>query len=389
MGIFWLVLLTATLSSVITVRMLGSDVSTALAGSVYANEDIARYAKLEEVRSIISEQYYIEVDDDTLIEGAIRGMLDSLDDRYSFYYSKEDMEERTKETTGEYKGLGVSITFGDANEVIISNVYRNTPASGADICVGDILTAVNGEPVSASNSFELDGITEMIAGFGDDYFELTLMRAGSEYTCTVRREHVVINRVEYALLEDDIGYIQITDFLGDDVAGFSEALESFAGIGLKGLVIDLRNNTGGYLDDVVYIADRLLPEGLIIYTEDRYGKIMEERSDAECIDCPVAVLVNRMSASASEVLSGAIQDHGKGVIIGTQTYGKGIVQTVLDFDDGSGMQLTTSRYYTPSGRCIHGVGITPDIESEDDPETEADEVLEAALEWFASGAPIG
>ncbi len=384
LGILWLILITSTVSSFITVRLLGSNVSSVLSGTAEADDGLSKYAKLERVRQIIKDEYYLEVDDDTLLEGAIRGMLESLDDRYTFYYSEEDMVERIKDTTGEYKGLGIAVTLGDDDRVVVTHVFRDTPAKEAGIESGDFLWAINGEPATAANDVELDAVVTTIANFGDAYFDLTLKRGNDLYTCTVKRENVVMNRVEYAMLDNGIGYIQITEFLGDDVKGFSEALDLFGEQGdLEGLIIDLRDNTGGYLDDVVAIADQLLPEMRIIYTEDRYGKIMEIVSDEKCLGIPVAVLVNGFSASASEVLSGAIQDAGIGVIIGTQTFGKGIVQTVLDFGDGTGMQLTTSTYYTPAGRCIHGVGITPDIVIEDDKETEPDEVLEAALDWFA------
>jgi len=389
-AVTWLVMLVAGIASAVTIRVSGAgqswNVGLASSEGIYVSEEeyalLQRYSRLEEVRQIVEANYYTEVDDDALITGAVRGMLDSLGDDYTFYYSVEEMQEMMSNATGEYKGIGVTVVGDQNGEITILRVFRDTPAQRAGILDGDVLLKVNGEPVSGENAKAVDDAVALIADCGDDPFELTLRRDGEEYTVTLRREAVVMNRVEYSLLDGNIGYIQITDFLGDDVEGFLEAMKSFEGVEMKGLIIDLRDNTGGYLDDVVEIADVLLPDGLIVYTEDRYGNRWEEKSDKNAVDYPVVCLVNGMSASASEVLSGAVQDYGIGAIIGETTFGKGIVQTVIPFEDGSGMQLTTATYFTPDGRCIHGTGIEPDHVVPDDPETDADETLEFAHEWL-------
>jgi len=393
-AIVWLVALVAGITSALTINLTGVEqgwnISLPANDGVYISEEeyamLQRYSRLEEVRQILLQQYYTEVDDETLLTGAVRGLMDSLEDRYTFYYTPEEMEQMTSNATGEYMGIGVSVSADMEGNLTIVRVFKNTPAQRAGIQAGDIVLFVNETPVHGETAKDVDEAVRLIAECGDEEFTLTLLRDGEEYTATMRRENVVMDRVEYRLLEGGIGYVQITDFLGNDVEGFKEAIESFEAEGIKGLVIDLRDNTGGYLDDVVEIADILLPKGLIVYTEDRYGNRLEEKSDAEHVEYPVVCLVNSMSASASEVLSGAVQDYGIGAVIGETTFGKGIVQTVYPFSDGAGMQLTTATYFTPSGRCIHGTGVEPDHEIVDDPETEVDEALEFAREWLLEKA---
>lgn len=396
-AVVWLVVLVAGISSAATIRLSGADQgwSIDLSGGngVYVSEEeyemLERYSRLEEVRQILEEQYYTDVDEETIITGAIRGMMDSLGDRYTFYYTVEEMTKMQANASGAYKGIGVTVAADENGNIVIIRIFNDTPARRAGIEEGDILLAVNGQSVSGESERGVDDAVQKIADCGDEEFTLTFLRGEEQYETSLRREQVTMDRVEYILLEGNIGYIQITDFLGNDVEGFQEAMQSFAGQNLQGLIIDLRNNTGGYLDDVVEIADALLPEGLIVYTEDRAGNRLEEFSDANCVEYPVVCLVNSMSASASEVLSGAVQDYGIGAIIGETTFGKGIVQTVWTFEDGAGLQLTTATYYTPAGRCIHGTGITPDYEVPDDPDTEADETLEFAREWLIAGAQAG
>lgn len=393
-AVVWLVVLVAGISSAVTMRISGADQGWSLelpsAGGVYVSEDeyetLRRYSRLEEVRQTLETQYYLPVDEETLLTGAVRGMMDSLGDRYTFYYTVDEMTEMQQNATGEYKGIGVTVAADEQGNIVMLRVFSNTPARSVGIEEGDVLIAVNGQSVSGESEQGVDDAVQLIAACGDDEFSLTLLRKGEEYSVQLRRENVTMDRVQYAVLDGNIGYIQITDFLGNDVEGVREAMASFEKANLQGLIIDLRNNTGGYLDDVVQIADILLPEGLIVYTEDRQGNRLEEHSDANCVDYPVVCLVNSMSASASEVLSGAVQDYGIGAIIGETTFGKGIVQTVWTFEDGAGMQLTTATYYTPAGRCIHGTGIEPDYEIVDDPQTEEDEALEFARKWLCEGA---
>lgn len=394
-AVMWLIVLVAGISSAATIRLSGADQkwNLGLPGndgilvSQAEYEALQRYTRLEEVRQILTNDYYTEVDDDTLVTGAIRGMMDSLGDRYTFYYTPEEMAAMTANATGEYKGIGIQV-HGDAEsgELIVYRVFEKGPAARVGLQAGDVLIKVGGEPVSGETTVSVDEAVRKIQSYGDEEFTLTVLRDGEQFTVSLRCEDVIMDRVDYELLDGNIGYIQIMDFLGNDVDGFTAAMESFADADLHGLIIDLRDNTGGYLDDVVDIADALLPEGLIVYTEDRYGNRLEERSDAECVKCPVVCLVNSMSASASEVLSGAVQDYGIGAIIGETTFGKGIVQTVIPFEDGAGLQLTTATYYTPNGRCIHNTGVVPDYEVVDDPETETDEALEFARNWLVERA---
>ena len=224
---------------------------------------------------------------------------------------------------------------------------------------------------------------------------MEVSREGETLSFTIQRGDVNINYVEYSVLEGNVGYLSIYQFTGDDVEGVKEAISAFQEAGVSALVVDVRSNPGGLLDDVVEICDMLLPEGLIVYTENRQGVREEYYADAEYWDVPMAVLVNGESASASEIFAAAVQDTGRGVVVGETTYGKGIVQTLYSFSEGDGVQLTTSAYYTPSGASIHGQGVTPDIEVAlaadasvvyHAPDAETDAQLRAALEALAGSA---
>lgn len=392
-AVLWLALFVAGITVISTLRISGADVQwTPLLqkreGVFVSQEEydtLLRYARLEEVRQILETQYYTEVDEDVLLTGAVRGMMDALGDPYTFYYTPVEMQEMVDNASGEFQGIGVTTVLDPEGTISIVRVYRDSPAYRAGVLAGDILIRINDTSVTDATVQDYEKALQEIASFGDAPMTLTFLRSGEEVSFTLRREHFIIDRIEESLLSDSIGYVQISDFLGNDVEGFRRALTYFSREKITGLIIDLRNNTGGYLDDVVDIADMLLPEGLIVYTEDRAGHREEELSDAECVSYPIVCLVNGVSASASEVLAGALQDHGAALIVGDTTFGKGIVQTVWSFDDGAGMQLTTATYYTPSGRCIHGTGITPDDLVEDDPETSVDEVLQFAQKWLVEG----
>ncbi|MDO4739643.1 MAG: S41 family peptidase [Eubacteriales bacterium] len=389
-AILWLVVLAAGISSALTIHFTGADqgwdVGLPVSKGVYVSEEeystLQSYAQLDEIRRIVLDQYYTEVDEEALLTGAMRGMLDALEDRYSFYYTAQEMQEFVESASGEYKGVGMTMSIDGEGNLAIVRVFSGGPAHRAGIQDGDNLLFVNEQRVSGETAETLNEALRLIEECGDEEFTLTLRRGNEIYSVRLRRENVVINNVEYALLDGGIGYVQILEFMGNDVDGFLEAMTSFADAPLQGLIIDLRGNTGGILSDAVDIADFLLPEGLIVYTEDRHGTRREERSDASCVEYPVVCLVDGMSASASEVLAGAVQDHGVGAIIGEKTFGKGIVQTVYNLADGTGMQITTETYFTPAGRSIHGEGLQPDHEISDDPATEIDEVLEYACKWL-------
>jgi len=240
-------------------------------------------------------------------------------------------------------------------------VFKESPALAAGLLAGDVITHVDGHPISAKTTQDMNDAIALVKGPDATDVEITVMRKGEEKVFIVKRGQVNVNRVEHYVF-DDVGYIILYEFLGDAVSGVKEALRAFNDAGVKGIIFDVRSNTGGELYTCLNITDLMIPEGLIMYTEDRYGNKDSHYSNEYAYGLPMVVLVDGMTASASEVFTAAIQDYGVGVVMGTNTFGKGIVQQIISFPtDGAGMQMTVEAYYTPSGRNIHEVGIQPDI----------------------------
>lgn len=367
-AVVWSLVLVAVGSSAVTMLLTGSS---GVAGSRAITDEeleiIERYSRLEEVRQTIMENYYIEVDEETLVQGAIDGMLASLDDPYTFYYTVDDMIDRQESTSGEYRGVGMSVQMDGEGAINVVRVFTGSPAEAAGILAGDKLVAIEGEYLNIQTAKDLDEAVSRIRGNVGTDVNLTIMRDGEEIEFCVTRGDVSINYVEYELI-DDIGYVRIYEFESTTADDFRKALAYFRESNVRGMVIDLRDNPGGLLTSVVDIADELLPKGRVIYTEDRAGNVSSYYSSDDHWDIPLVVMVNGNSASASEILAASIQDYDRGQVVGTTSYGKGIVQLMLTYPDGAGMQYTESRYFTPSGRSIHGVGVEPDvvIELDDD-----------------------
>lgn len=348
--------------------------------------------KLEAIEKVIDEYYYqdADIDVDAMTEGMYAGMVNALGDPYSVYYTEEEWNDLMQETAGIYYGIGAYLMI-DPNTGLgkISGVIENTPAEEAGLRADDLLYLVDGE---STMGMELSEIVARVKGEEGTKVHLTIYREGeTDYLeIDVERRQIEAPTVKYEMLENNIGYIQITEF--DDVTTdqFTEALAVIKGSGAKGLVLDLRGNPGGSLNVVVDIARQILPKGLIVYTEDKYGERDEYTCDGKHeLDMPMAVLVNGNSASASEILAGAIKDYNKGILVGTTTFGKGIVQRVLPLTDGTALKLTISAYYTPNGNNIHGVGIEPDVVCEFDSDAyydkDMDNQLEKALEVLLEG----
>ena len=367
-AVVWSLVLVSVGSSAVTMLLTGSS---GVAGSRAITDEeleiIERYSRLEEVRQTIMENYYIEVDEETLVQGAIDGMLASLDDPYTFYYTVDDMIDRQESTSGEYRGVGMSVQMDGEGAINVVRVFTGSPAEAAGILAGDKLVAIEGEYLNIQTAKDLDEAVSRIRGNVGTDVNLTIMRDGEEIEFSVTRGDVSINYVEYELI-DDIGYVRIYEFESTTADDFRKALAYFRESNVRGMVIDLRDNPGGLLTSVVDIADELLPKGRVIYTEDRAGNVSSYYSSDDHWDIPLVVMVNGNSASASEILAASIQDYDRGKVVGTTSYGKGIVQLMLTYPDGAGMQYTESRYFTPSGRSIHGVGVEPDvvIEMDDD-----------------------
>lgn len=362
----------------------GNVVSREAAGSV-VNEDTEK--KLSAIEDVIEEYYYqdADIDVDAMTEGMYAGMVNSLGDPYSVYYTEEEWNDLMQETEGVYYGIGAYLMI-DPNTGLgkISGVIDNTPAQESGLRADDLLYLVDGV---STMGMELSEIVSMVKGEEGTTVHLTIYREGeSDYLeVDVERRKIESPTVNYEMLENDIGYIQITEFDEVTTDQFTEALAVIKGSDAKGLILDLRGNPGGSLNVVVDIAREILPKGLIVYTEDKYGQRDEYTCDGKReLNIPLVVLVNGNSASASEILAGAIQDYKKGVLVGTTTFGKGIVQRVLPLTDGTALKLTISSYYTPKGNNIHGVGIEPDVVCEFDGdayyEDGVDNQLEKAVE---------
>ncbi len=334
------------------------------------------------------EHYYVEdLDEDVLADGLYSGLMKSLGDPYAEYYTPEQWIALQNSTEGIYYGIGAYMKKDTVTGYpMITGIIRNTSAEEAGISINDYVYKVDGTDVFDMN---LSDVTGMIKGPEGTTVELTIIRpsTGEELSITLERRKVETPTVEYKMLEGNIGYISIAEFDAVTVDQFAEALATVKGNDMEGLILDLRGNPGGNLSAVVEIARMLLPKGLVVYTEDKYGERKEYDCDgSRCIDVPMIVLINGGSASASEILAGAIKDYGIGTLLGTTTYGKGIVQRLIALDDGSAIKLTVSHYYTPLGNDIHKVGIVPDVELEFDAEAykedETDNQLNRAIEML-------
>lgn len=340
--------------------------------------------KLSGIRALIEKEYIGEVDEDALQTGICQGYVGALGDPYSAYYDEEQTSALMETTQGEYGGIGVVLTQNlDTGVTTASSVYEDSPAMKAGMKDGDIIYQVEGRDVSG---MDLEEISGNIKGEKGTTVEITVLRGEDreEVTLTITRDTIQAETVKTRMLEDEIGYLAISEFDSVTLEQYKEGLEELKAQGMEGLIVDLRGNPGGNLDTVCEILDLMLPEGLIVYTEDKDGNRQEFTSDAEqAVQVPLAVLVDKNSASASEIYAGAIQDYGIGQIVGTKTYGKGVVQTIYDLKDGTSLKLTVAEYFTPNGRNIDGEGITPDVEvayQRDENDPEADNQLDRAVE---------
>ena len=351
-----LILMTAIAASTVTLLLTNAHSSSVVS-------DESPYSRLAEIQNLVETEYYLETDSQSLTTGAIRGMLGSLNDPYTFYYTQEELQKTQEEDSGMYHGVGMLLTSTEDGSISVLRVFRDSPAEQAGVQPGDRILAVDGTAVSATTSLGLSEVISQIRSGDGESVQLQLQRDSETLEVSIVFSDVTINYVEYQILDGDIGYLSLYQFVGNDVEGFSEALSAFREADVRGMIVDLRSNPGGYLDDVVEICDMLLPQGLIVYTEDRQMRRQEFYADEEYWDIPLAVLVNEHSASASEIFAAAIQEAQRGLIVGEKTYGKGVVQTLYTFPEGDGVQLTTSAYYTASGTSIHGTGVTPDIQA--------------------------
>ncbi len=320
-------------------------------------------SKLSTILSIINNYYYQDVEDDTLVNGIYKGVVESLDDPYSEYYTAEEYDDLMATLTGNYAGIGALLQKNtETGAVTITKVYKDTPAEKAGLIEGDGIVSADGFLATDEG---LDTFVQHIRGEEGTDVTLIILRDGEEMEVTCTRASISTPTVEHQMLEGNVGYIAVSQFTDNTYDDFVAAYEELEKQGMTSVVFDMRNNGGGLLDSVVSMLDYLLPEGTVVYTMDKAGAREDFTSDAKNYkSIPMTVLVNENTASAAEIFTGAIRDFDYGTIIGTTTFGKGIVQSTIPLTDGSALKLTTQTYYTPSGECIHGTGISPDIEME-------------------------
>ena len=359
-------------------------VVSSVSGSARVSKDAD--AKLGLIEGLIDELYLYrdDIDDDVLTEGIYKGYVEAIGDPYTVYYDEAETKDLFQSFEGEFSGVGAVLSQNiNTMEIVINNVYDDSPAKKAGLLNGDVIVQVDDRELQGE---ELSEVVTWIRGEKGTDVDIHVYREseGKIIKCTVTRDVIKAVTVTDKMLDDNIGYMQITEFDSVTYDQFVESLDKLDSEGMEGLIIDLRGNPGGNLDTTVDMLKEILPEGVIVSTRDRKGNEEEYTNDEDnTFDKPLVLLVDEYSASASEIFSGAVKDYGIGTLVGTQTFGKGIVQNVLDLQDGTSIKITVSEYFTPSGENIHGKGITPDVVvefPEDISEITSDIQLDKAVE---------
>lgn len=319
---------------------------------------------LANFRSELEKKYIGEINDEELIEGAIKGYVDALGDPYTTYYTKKEMKEIMEETNGNYVGIGIYMTMDtEKNAILIIKPIENSPAEKAGLKAGDLITKVNDVEYTGA---QLEEASNKIKGEEGTEVKLEIYRDGEQKTVNVKREKVTISHITTKVLSNDIGYMAISDFEGECSKEFKDKYKELEKQGIKKLIIDIRNNGGGIVDESLEIADMIVEKGAkLLITKDKNEKeeITKAKTDP-IINMPIVVLTNGYSASASEILAAALSENNKATLVGTKTYGKGIIQELHQLSDGSGLKITTNEYFTPNYNAIHKIGIYPDVEVE-------------------------
>lgn len=351
-----------------SVTFSGTSVLYTIAGSngfVTDNKELIN--KLNTVTTYLDKNYlYDDYDKQSLSDAAVTAYVEALDEPYTHYYPADEFKSYLSNIEESYVGIGVVISVDEEKDkIVIISPLEGSPSQEAGLLPGDYIISVDGTDYSGS---QMDAcIADIKSGVEGTHVTLKIERNGEQMDFDVERREIISESVKSEMLSDNIGYMKITEFNSNEsdsdettYTEFKEQIESLRAEGMEKLVIDLRDNPGGVLDIACDIADYLLPEGIITYTETRTGEREDYKSDANELDIPIAVIINGNSASASEVLTLALRDYERAVVVGEKSYGKGIVQSVYPFNDGSGMSMTIAKYYSPKGTCIHGVGIEPD-----------------------------
>jgi len=319
--------------------------------------------KEEEIYNTIDDYYLNGIDNDKMKDGIYKGMVDSLGDPYTVYYNSEEYKQFTSSSSGTYSGIGVAVSQNvTTGAITIVKTFKKGSGEKEGMKPGDVIYKVEGKKIEG---LELSKVVSMIKGEEGTFVKVTVLRDGKEIEFNLERKKLEVDTVNYRMEDRSgkkIGYISVSEFDEVTASQFKSAISELSKEGMEGLVIDLRDNPGGLLDVTCEMLDRMIKKGLLVYTVDKYGKrVDEDATDSDSFDKPVAILVNGNSASASEVFSGAMKDYKAATLVGAKTFGKGIVQSIVPFGDGTAMKVTVSKYYTPNGVNIHGTGIEPDV----------------------------
>ena len=312
--------------------------------------------KIDIILSYLKAYYLNDLDEQTIEDALAKGLMENIGDKYAQYYTEEEFDTLMEEMNGAYAGIGVQIVMNDDNKVEVYKVFKDSPAQEAGVQIKDLIVEADGV-----RDFEtLDELVSIVRGEVGTTVDLVIERGGEELAMTIERREIETESIYYEMLSDTVGYLQIAEFNTTTVQQFEDAIEALEASGMTAVIMDLRDNPGGDYDSVVAICDRVLPEGVIVSVEDRQGGIFTENSDAVCLDLPIVILVNENTASAAELFTMTLKDYDMAQIVGTTTFGKGIVQSIFRLIDGSGLKFTTEKYYGPKGNCIQDEGIEPD-----------------------------
>ncbi len=349
----------------------GSLVSAFVTG-IFTDRD--RYDKLDVIYESIEKNFYENIDEQVLIEGACKGMVDALGDPYSAYLTKEEFSDWKSNVTGEYSGIGITFTQDNDGNYVVVAVTEDSPAEKAGLKAGDFILEADGKSYDTMTL-----MSAAIRGEEGTAVEVKYSRNGKEQTVSIIRKKIVQHSVDYEMIDEDTGYIKIDSFIENTDEDFTEALNDIEKQGAENLILDLRNNGGGLVDSCLNIADEFLDEDIIMYAEAKDGSRKDYYAEDGSTDLETVVLVNENSASASEILAAALKDNGF-VIIGRNTFGKGIIQSTSELKDGSALELTILQYFSPKGNAIHKKGVKPDYEVKNDENSATDNQLEKAKE---------
>lgn len=352
--------------SIIAAGVIGAAAAWTARGvyDIYVHAGL--YSKLSGIQSVLDSKFLYPYDEEKAADMAALGITASLEDPYTIYYDNKQFSDYTNLSKGDFIGIGITVVWDkEKDEILVTSVMENSPGEKAGIITGDVIVAVEGITYTGSQMTEA---VNKIKGAENTSVDVTIKRGTKNLNLTLTRERIHEDTVSCSMKEDGIGYIKISAFNNtmsqkdpSTDKEFEKAIAELTGKGMEKLIIDLRDNGGGDLQVVSNIIDSIVPEGIIMYYEDRFGNRTEMKSDKEEMTLPIVVLVNGNSASASELMTGALKDYKKATVIGEKTYGKGVMQNVMGFSDGSGMTVTVAKYYTPLGTCVEGTGITPDI----------------------------